>query len=194
MEFNSFDILLDILDKLHNKKVIIFGTGKAGKKIFFLAKHFLVNTAYFVDNDTNKWESNLFEVKICNPKILLNESEEDIIILIASIFDEEIKLQLDNMGFKKNKHYYSLIIDSEKAEKERIEKSERELIEKTKKAEKERYDKEFLWHSDENIIKFPFKVGRFTYGHMDLLPHMRLERIGAFCAIGPDVKIGANNH
>lgn len=109
MYLDFFDILLGLLNKLENKKIIIFGADKSGKKAYVDLKNLEKSTAYFVDNDPAKQNTCFLNTNIYSPNKLLEEHKEDIIILIASYYIEAIKEQLIQMGFEDNKHFYALV-------------------------------------------------------------------------------------
>lgn len=101
MQTGSF---LTLIKKLKDKKMIIFGTGKASE---FLTEYMPIQPMYYVDNDAKKWGESFKDHLIYNPSVLLNEKKADIIILVASSFFQEIAQQLTKMGFQQNIHFWS---------------------------------------------------------------------------------------
>ena len=89
-----------------NKVYVIFGAGKAGKD---LLKIFPKKVSYFVDNDPNKWGICCEGVPICPPERLLKEEQNTLRIFIASMFFDQIQIQLEKMGFIGLKHYWNII-------------------------------------------------------------------------------------
>ncbi|MED3843649.1 hypothetical protein P9213_01365 [Geobacillus stearothermophilus] len=100
--------LVKLDDKLKNKKVVLFGTGEAGKLTYHIMEQLLLSVEYCVDNDSSKWGLKFNGIEIRNPDILLKESKSAIFVLISSSFGKEISQQLDRMGFVEGIHYYSL--------------------------------------------------------------------------------------
>lgn len=94
---------------ISGKNVIVFGSGSCFTRIKPSLDKNDVKISYFVDNDTQKWNSEFLNYKIFNPKILLNEDKDNIVILIASMFYREISAQLNNMGFVENVHYINCL-------------------------------------------------------------------------------------
>lgn len=82
----------------------MFGTGKAAITIL---KKLMIPIEYYVDNDSNKWENCFFGRKVLNPNTLKNEEKGNFIILVASMFYDEISIQLENMGFNQLSDYYN---------------------------------------------------------------------------------------
>lgn len=56
----------------------------------------------------------LLNIKIEHPNILGRESKENIAINISSTYFCDISIQLDQMGFKENVHYFSIFKPIEK--------------------------------------------------------------------------------
>ncbi|CAM5191018.1 hypothetical protein UACE39S_04177 [Ureibacillus acetophenoni] len=83
------------------KKKIVFGTGSYFQKFADVIK----DVSYFIDNDINKWGSLFLNKSIMSPDILMKENTDNIFIIIASSFYLEISNQLEEMGYKKNKHF-----------------------------------------------------------------------------------------
>ncbi len=137
MFLDSLNKLIEIREKIENKRIIIFGAGAGGKRILFTLLQIFLKPIYLVDNNVEENNlKNYLQYEIYNPKVLLKENKKDIAILIASSYDEEISLQLKKMGFKKNKDFYSTIFDSQKdaeIKKEKEKKAQQEAKIKKKK-------------------------------------------------------------
>ena len=76
-------------------KIIVWGTGN-----FY---HKFRNTlpkqiAYFIDNDSSKWQTALDEKKIFSPAILRSEKIEGTLIIICNSYYEKIIEQLHQYG------------------------------------------------------------------------------------------------
>lgn len=103
---NKEDILL--------KKIVVFGTGSFAKRV---AVH-LAEFEYFVDNEEARWGKLFLGKFIYNPIQLLKDQKKDLLIVIASSYDEQISEQLNKMGFSYNVNFVKaediLIMDKEK--------------------------------------------------------------------------------
>lgn len=95
-------------DILKDKQIIFFGTGNAAKKIIMKLENEKVdfNIKYFVDNNKEMQGKEKNSMKIFSPSKLLSEDKQNILIIVASMFYKEIKLQLINeLNFEENKHF-----------------------------------------------------------------------------------------
>lgn len=88
-----------LIQSLKNKKIIIFGAGNNGKIIF---EWLPIDILYFVDNDKSKWGTKIENIEIREPRSILHENRDEVIVLIASLFYLEIEKQLEEMGLKKD--------------------------------------------------------------------------------------------
>lgn len=168
--FNNLIKLNQIFDK--NKKVVIFGAGSGGKATFFVLKNLSINPVCFVDNNPSMVGSKIFDIPIEAPSCLLNESKDSLIILIASVFYEEISEQLINMGFEENINYFRVLNPR-----------------KPLKIDCFKRDNVFsrIWIYSREIFIWVSAV--FFLAIKPLL-----ERIGAFCSIAQKVAIPVGNH
>lgn len=87
------------------KKIVLFGSGQQAQ-YFLTHEEEKYRPAYIVDNDAKKWGKMLDGIVIENPKTLLKESGENVSVIIANIYWEEISRQLDEMGIE---DYYSYV-------------------------------------------------------------------------------------
>ncbi|MTV49672.1 hypothetical protein GJ688_11870 [Heliobacillus mobilis] len=98
-----------LVDTVENKKLIIFGTGMAYRAgIRILIKRFGITPSYILDNSPamqGKWVDGL---EVRPPAVLMNEQKDDILVLIASSFYEDIKAQLSDMGLLENQHFLKI--------------------------------------------------------------------------------------
>lgn len=94
-------------DKLNNKRVIIFGCGKNGIDTALYLEQEKVVINYFVDNNkfgqSMKIQNRTVEVK--PPSVLIEENKEDVFVIIASMYYEEISEELNKIGFIRNRNY-----------------------------------------------------------------------------------------
>jgi len=93
-----------VLNQIKDKTIIFFGTGSAVQKIY---AHFPLKAVYYVDNNKQKWGTNFADAVIYNPEQLIKEKKEQIAIIIASQYFQEIALQLQTMRFEENIHYWN---------------------------------------------------------------------------------------
>lgn len=88
-----------IVEKIRNKKVIVFGAGEMAKAIIsFLS----VKISYCVDNDHRKQSKEILGIKIYSPDELGKEKKEEVLVLVASMYYLDISDQLIGMGFSEN--------------------------------------------------------------------------------------------
>ena len=83
---------------LTNKKIVLFGTGQMSNML-------KIKPAYYVDNNESKWGKSFKKRIIKPPRVLEAEVKNNIYIIIASVFYQEIALQLKEMGFVEGEHY-----------------------------------------------------------------------------------------
>lgn len=77
------------------EKILLFGASKLGE-IAYDYMSLNKTVVGFIDNDETKWEKKLKNVPIYPPNIIV---ENDYEVIIASSYVEEIRKQLDAMGF-----------------------------------------------------------------------------------------------
>jgi hypothetical protein len=93
----------ELSEQLHGKKIICFGTGKAGENF---AESCPFSVAYFVDNNPEAWEGTIQEIPIDSPERLRGEDYDNIAILITSMYYREIANQLREMGLEEGRHFF----------------------------------------------------------------------------------------
>lgn len=86
-----------------NKLLVLFGASELGKRTYRMLVKENIKVNLFCDNDCNKWNNDLFGVKIVSPHDIPDQ-RDDVIILITSMYYDEIRKQLVNLGF--NNIYY----------------------------------------------------------------------------------------
>ena len=95
-------LLINIYRFLENgKKLVLFGTGSGARNIMFNLLAQNINVAYASDNNDKRWGENFFGVKI-NPPEQIRKDRDDVNVLIASSWGEEIKEQLLSYGLDEN--------------------------------------------------------------------------------------------
>ncbi|HHY74170.1 MAG TPA: glycosyltransferase family 4 protein [Bacillus bacterium] len=85
------------------KKIVVFGTGNLSEK---LEKHLNISPHYYIDNNTLKHGTKFFGKDIFPIHKVYQENKEDTIIIIASSFYNEMKVQLVNKGFREEEHFF----------------------------------------------------------------------------------------
>lgn len=99
-------VLIEVGDKfMHSSIYVIFGAGQAGKD---LAHNFPTKISYFVDNDPNKWETFYLDIPIFHPDKLIHEDKARLRIFVASMYFDQIRNQLNDMGFENHEHYWNV--------------------------------------------------------------------------------------
>ena len=79
---------------IDEKKIIIFGASVGGVKVLKMLKGLGIECQFIVDNSENKWGTYLEGIMVKNPRVL---KETDYYIVIASVYQEEIEKQLQEM-------------------------------------------------------------------------------------------------
>ncbi|GJM70161.1 hypothetical protein HMSSN036_23770 [Paenibacillus macerans] len=101
--------VLQILTKKDNvkkktyliEKKVIFGTGEASKKIMLKLLAFGESVESFIDNNSSKWGV-LNGIPVKGPQHLCEFNKNHTIIMVASVYYDEISKQLLEAGFIEN--------------------------------------------------------------------------------------------
>ncbi|MDU4959257.1 MAG: glycosyltransferase family 2 protein [Sporomusaceae bacterium] len=96
--------LLKMLQHISGKKIVFFGTGKASQIIL---EYFPFKIDYYVDNNSQKWETKLGDIIVHEPEYLRLEEKDNLAIIIASQYYEQISRKLEQMGFVQNEHFWN---------------------------------------------------------------------------------------
>lgn len=112
--------VIDLLPSIENKKVYIFGTGKGGKIVASVLNSLNIRDYLFVDNNRNLWGTKLLGTEVFEPSKLLLESKENIIVLVASSYFNEIANQLVGYSFKREVNFFSMLKIKEKEKENKI--------------------------------------------------------------------------
>lgn len=86
------------LEDLVNKKVIIFGSGRAGKQTVVELEKQNIHISYLCDNNTEKHNTKLNNNTIFSPNKLQEENKDKIAIIVAALENKDICEQLEKMG------------------------------------------------------------------------------------------------
>jgi len=94
---------------LKDKFITIFGANAPATTIFnYLEKHD-ISVSAVVDNNDQLVDKNFMGLKVTSPEYVLKAYKEEAIILIASKYYEEMKLQLEGMGYEENRHLLKVL-------------------------------------------------------------------------------------
>ncbi len=99
----DFGYFFSMLKRIRDKKLVIFGTGSASEFI----SQYIKEPAYYVDNDSKKWGQSYRQVLIKDPRCLATEDPEQLVIVVASQYYQEIAEDLLQMGFMENHHFWN---------------------------------------------------------------------------------------
>ena len=83
-----------------NKKIIIFGASVAGINTCKIIEDSGMDVKCFVDNDANKWNRKVCNCDVLNPEYLTELNKEEYIVIIGSMYVDEIGKQLEKYGYK----------------------------------------------------------------------------------------------
>ncbi|WP_315077723.1 radical SAM protein [uncultured Clostridium sp.] len=95
-----------------DKKIVLFGASydkdsTCDYVINWLSKE-KYSIEYLVDNDENKQGKEVYNKQIRDPKELLKENRDNILIIVTSGYVKEISYQLQEMGFKRKDNFIRL--------------------------------------------------------------------------------------
>lgn len=103
--------LIKNISALKEKKIIVFGTGSYYTKfVEGLLAYLDLEVDYFVDNNQARWGQQFAGKPICPPDKLRTENPDELLIVVATSFFEEVKKQLKSMGYYEFKHFVKNII------------------------------------------------------------------------------------
>lgn len=97
---------IEELDKT-DRRIILFGTGKFAERLYSIFKIIGIKITYCLDNNKLKWDQRFCGINIYNPERLKEEYKDDIIIIVASTYYEDISNQLMEYGFEENMSFFS---------------------------------------------------------------------------------------
>jgi hypothetical protein len=94
----------EILNRIKDKKVVIFGAGSNAKS---LLDFFPYEVSYFIDNDRGKIGQYIMNTVIKSPEVLKDETE-DVYVLVVGYFYDEMINQLSKFNLGQNIHVYNV--------------------------------------------------------------------------------------
>lgn len=112
VELEIYENIINIFEKIENKEIFIFGTGKGGKIASDTLRKLKIDSIKFLDNNMQMWGQNVNNVVVHSPKELLNKNKNNILILIACQAYKEISKQLISYGFEEDVQFYTLLSEN----------------------------------------------------------------------------------
>lgn len=96
----KFSVIDDKLTIYQDKKVILWGAGGSARYVYEFLKSKNVNIVAFCDNDSQKWGGVLCNLEIISPEKFqkMYSNLEDVLIQVATQYEDEIIPQLKEMG------------------------------------------------------------------------------------------------
>lgn len=102
MDIPKPDMLPSFID---GRRIAIFGAGKTGKVTIRQYRQYGCEPEYLIDNDPLKIGRQIEGLPILSSTHLLKENPESMVIVIASMYRDEIKMQLESMGLQEFRHF-----------------------------------------------------------------------------------------
>lgn len=98
-DFMKKELIDQLLSKIQDCQVVIFGCGKYGKELCMNLDMQGIETVAFYDNNEELWGKEYGGIKILKPK--KQDNEEVMYIVASKLHAEEIKRQLEMLGIDK---------------------------------------------------------------------------------------------
>jgi hypothetical protein len=92
----------NFIAELRNKTVIVFGTGELSDKISKLD----IEVEYYVDNNKGKWGFTFNHKAIKSPDTLRYRNKESTVVIVASMYYNEIAPQLIEYGYMEYENFF----------------------------------------------------------------------------------------
>ncbi len=105
--------LLDFLNGIQGKKIVLFGAASAGKRavLNLMEKGVGKKDLLFFDNNSDKWGKRILGIKVLSRQEFDKKSKSTPILITSSMF-AEITAELEKSGFT-NKHYIRSLLYTE---------------------------------------------------------------------------------
>lgn len=102
--------ITQFIETIKDKRIILFGAASRGKRVLnnLLERGIEKNNIFFCDNNTEKWNKTISEIKIL-PLFDLQKMPNDTCIIISSSMYESIAKQLKELGFSNVQYHHSLL-------------------------------------------------------------------------------------
>jgi len=104
--YHTLDIKIDDILQLYNNgcKIVLFGASFLGERLLNKLHKYNILPEYFSDNNSTKWNNRHCDITIISPDEIVNlQNNNDLLILISSMYASEIYNQLSNKGIKRIK-------------------------------------------------------------------------------------------
>lgn len=112
MNGKFYDDYKDYVEKIQDKKLVLFGAGNRCLEVLYTYYYGSFDDVSFIcDNDKDKWEGKVFNIPICSPEKLLEEPDNYVVLITVKdrYGIKRIMQQLKEMGIP---HIYpSAILD-----------------------------------------------------------------------------------
>ncbi|RXT04467.1 TylF/MycF/NovP-related O-methyltransferase [Ammoniphilus sp. CFH 90114] len=95
---------------LREKQVFVFGAGKGGSETIKVLNKLDVKTVNILDNDPNKWDELIENVKVTSPDILMQYDPSCCLVLVSLTDTKQVAKQLETYGFQ-TKNYELVLAD-----------------------------------------------------------------------------------
>lgn len=112
---NALDKLYNNLDEIiakyknSNKKIVMFGANNIAGMIIYYFNEKGCSVSLIVDNGKNKQGKMMYGCRIESPDSLRDTFGEDVIVIIASLFQDAMIKQLQDMGYEMGKNIVKAI-------------------------------------------------------------------------------------
>ncbi|WP_286885404.1 polysaccharide pyruvyl transferase family protein [Aneurinibacillus sp. UBA3580] len=93
-----------MLQWLEGKKIVMFGSGGTAKLV---SQSLPYTISYYIDNNPKKWNTTFMNNLVLSPDTLKQEDKNNLTILVASMYYDEISQQLSEMGFIEEEHFFN---------------------------------------------------------------------------------------
>jgi hypothetical protein len=90
---------------LSGKDIIIFGTSNAGRQVLDDLGAINRKPIFCLDNNSELWDKSLEGIDIYSPIILTEMKDKNFLIIISSMYYNEIKVQLCSLGLEEEEHF-----------------------------------------------------------------------------------------
>jgi len=94
----------EIIKEIKNNKIVIFGAGNNGKVLLNLLPY---KVSYFIDNDREKWNTELKDIPIKSPDTLKIEKEKISVLIVGYLYEDMIN-QISKFNLGENIHIYNV--------------------------------------------------------------------------------------
>lgn len=98
--YKNLKLFVEEYKNKSNATIVVFGTSKIAGMIIYYLRDNGMDIDYIIDNQLAKQGKKVYGVDIYSPNKLKDEYNEDVIILIASMFQNEMITQMKEMGYK----------------------------------------------------------------------------------------------